>query len=116
MPVYCSHRPRDSSLGVRRQRRALPSFTAQLHRARGQYHAEFFPRDVERAGGADSGVRDQRRQLTQCREMRLTEALGRPTHAGIDGQLLEVLRLVPERHAAIALAMFMAALEAVPGV
>ena len=48
--------------------------------------------------------------------MRRAKAHGPATHAGIDGQLLEVVRLVPERHAAIAFAMFMPALEAVPAV
>src|ERR1044072_6411447 len=66
-----------------------------------------------RAGYAHSGMRGQRRQLTQRRQMRHTEGRVR-SHSGIDGELLEVLRGIPERHAAIALAMFVAALEAVP--
>jgi hypothetical protein len=48
--------------------------------------------------------------------MRHPEARVHATHPRIDGQLLEVLGGIPEGHAAIALAMFVAALEGVSGV
>ena len=103
---------RASAFGGRRSDRT--SACCRLHRAHSQGRPRAPPMDIADAHGARARARDQRRQRTQRRQPGTLKAGITSARSGIGRQPLEIIGRVPERHAAIALAVLVPALVALP--